>query len=161
MPLAVISDESAPVLHLRAITYHVHTLWSVPYLVTSLSSIPHVNRTRSRRPQEEVEPPSSPLSEYSEYSEHSEYSDRVTYQTANTTHRHLPLASSDLQPCYSSTDQHTPRPSPQRTPEPHQPPTFSSFHCTYFLRPPPPLGRILCLSQAFALHLEPTARGCD
>src|SRR5215212_9905214 len=26
MPLAVIPDESAPVLHLRAITYHVHTL---------------------------------------------------------------------------------------------------------------------------------------
>src|SRR3954451_13993168 len=28
------------------------------------------------------------------------------------THRHFPFISSDLQPCYSSTDQHTPRPSP-------------------------------------------------
>src|SRR5205085_9059586 len=35
---------------------------------------------------------------------------------------------------------------------PHQLPTSSSFHCTYFQRPPPPLERILCLSQAFALH---------
>src|SRR3954468_3019777 len=48
----------------------------------------------------------------SEHSEHSEYSNRVTYQTANTTHRHFPFISSDLQPRYSSTDQHTPRPSP-------------------------------------------------
>src|SRR5436190_457232 len=28
------------------------------------------------------------------------------------THRHFSFVSSDLQPCYSSTDQHTPRPSP-------------------------------------------------
>src|SRR4051794_1657972 len=49
-----------------------------------------------------------------------------------------------------------PRLSPQCTPGPHQPPTFSSLHCTYFQRPPPPLGRILCLSQAFALHRAQT-----
>src|SRR5207237_2620720 len=97
--------------------HHIPCTYTVVSTLPSYKSIlhSHVNRTRRRRPQEEVEPPSSPLSEYSEYSEHSEhgeYSDRVTYQTAKTTHQHFSLVSSDLQPRYSSTDQHTPRLSP-------------------------------------------------
>src|SRR4051794_35378635 len=45
-PPAIRTDKSALSLHLRAIIYHVHTLYSLHYLVTSLFSFPHVYRTK-------------------------------------------------------------------------------------------------------------------